>query len=140
MTDSIFIDTNILVYAHDASDSDKHRIAGGLVADLWQSGDGVISTQVLQEFYVTVTQKVAAPVDQRLARRWVSNYMNWETVENDGAAILRAIDTQRRYQVSFWDAMILQAANAAGVKTLYSEDLNAGQRYGSVIVANPFSE
>lgn len=138
MSDKRFVDTNVLVYAHDSTDQQKHRIAGELVAGLWQSGDGVLSVQVLQEFYVAVTQKVAAPADPRLARRWVSNYLNWQTVDNDGPAILRAIDLQRRYRVSFWDAMILQAANAADVDILYSEDLSAGQRYGSVVVVNPF--
>lgn len=137
MSDKTFLDTNVLVYAHDATAGNKHDLAADLVSNLWDSQDGVISVQVLQEFYVTVTRKVSNPVDSQTAERWVSNYLNWSVVENDAGSVLRAIDIENRYQISFWDALIIQAAEAAGAKRLLTEDLNSGQRYGNVLVENP---
>lgn len=137
MSDRVFIDTNILVYAHDATAGNKHDLAAELVSNLWDSQDGVISVQVIQEFYVTVTKKVSNPVESKVAKRWVVNYLNWSVIENDGGSVLRAIDIENRFQVSFWDALIIQSAETAGVKRLLSEDLNSGQRYGNVIVENP---
>jgi predicted nucleic acid-binding protein len=137
MIDKVFLDTNILVYAHDATAGAKHERAAALVGDLWDSQTGVISVQVIQEFYVTVTKKVSNPVESKTAERWVSNYLNWLVVENDGYSVLRAIEIENRYQVSFWDALIIQAAETAGVKRLLSEDLNSGQMYGNVLVENP---
>ena len=132
-----FVDTNILVYAYDVSEGKKHRIASALIEDLWNTENGVISVQVLQEFFVTVTRKVAQPVTPAVAREWTSRYMSWQVVAADGQAVLNAIDLQSQYQVSFWDAMILQAALRAEASTLLSEDLNHGQQYGAVVVENP---
>lgn len=137
MSDKTFLDTNVLVYAHDATAGNKHDLAADLVSNFWDSQDGVISVQVLQEFYVTVTRKVSNPVDSQTAKRWVSNYLNWSVVENDAGSVLRAITIENRYQISFWDALIIQAAEAAGAKRLLTEDLNSGQRYGNVLVENP---
>ena len=138
MSDKTFLDTNILVYAHDASAGKKHELAAELVSNLWDSTDGVISVQVIQEFYVTVTRKVSNRVGSKIATRWVSNYLNWSVMQNDGNAVLRAIEIESRYQVSFWDALIIQSAEAAGVDRLLTEDLNSGQKYGNVLVENPF--
>ena len=137
MRGKTFLDTNILVYAHDATAGEKHELAADLVSNLWDSQQGVISVQVIQEFYVTVTRKVSDPVESKIARQWVSNYLNWSVVENDGSSVLRAIEIENRYQVSFWDALIIQSAEAAGVNRLLTEDLNSGQMYGSVLVENP---
>ena len=132
-----FVDTNILVYAYDVSEGEKHRIASALIEDLWNAGNGVISVQVLQEFFVTVTRKVAEPVLPAVAREWAARYLSWQVVAADGQSVMNAIELQSQYQVSFWDAMILQAAQRAEAATLLSEDLNDGQQYGAVVVKNP---
>jgi predicted nucleic acid-binding protein len=138
MSVKAFVDTYVLVYAHDSSAAEKYEQAKSLVRQLWIEKAGVLSTQVLQEFYVTVRKKVLRPRNVDTAKRWLSHYVNWRIIENDGIAIVEAIDIERRYQLSFWDALIVQAANRAGTTLLYSEDLNHGQRYGTVRVENPF--
>jgi predicted nucleic acid-binding protein len=87
MSDRTFVDTNILVYAHDADAGEKHTIAPKTMADLWESRQGIISTQVLQELYVTLTRKVASPLKGNNARRLIRNYLTWELVVNDGPII-----------------------------------------------------
>jgi predicted nucleic acid-binding protein len=138
MSAKCFVDTNVLVYAHDASTGDKHLRARALLERLWIEGTGVLSTQVLQEFYVNVMRKTLRPPRSEDARQWVRDYLCWEVVTNDGDTIIAAIDMQMRYQLSFWDALVLQSANEAAVELIYSEDLNDGQRYGMVTVVNPF--
>jgi predicted nucleic acid-binding protein len=137
MSARAFVDTNILVYAHDSAAGSKHLLAKSLVAELWESRSAVISTQVLQEFYVTVRKKVLKAEDAKQAKRWVSHYLNWNVVANDGASVLRAIEIEQRYQLSFWDAMIVQAAKESGATLLYSEDLNHSQVLAGVRVHNP---
>ena len=138
MNGRAFVDTNVLVYAHDASSPAKNKVARQLVEDLWESRAGVVSTQVLQEFYVNVRRKVARPLPAAEAKRLVADYLRWEVVANDGDAILEAIDLEERFKLSFWDAMIVRAALGAGAETLLTEDLSHGQRYGDVQVVNPF--
>ena len=138
MSAKAFVDTNVLVYAHDSSAGEKYEKAKSLVRKLWTERTGVVSTQVLQEFYVTVRKKVLHPGDISNAKRWLSHYVNWHVIENDGSAVLQAIDVEQRYQLSFWDALIVQAANRADTPLLYSEDLNHDKRYGAVRVENPF--
>lgn len=133
-----FVDTNVLIYAHDASAGVRHRQARDLVARLWETGGAVISTQVLQEFIVNILRKTASPPSPGTLREWVTDYLQWEVVVNDGAAVFTALDEQERHQLSFWDALIVQAANAAQAQTLYSEDLGHDQQYGGVRVQNPF--
>ena len=140
MSAKIFVDTNILVYAHDSAAGIKHALAKSLVTELWQSRTAVISTQVLQEFYVTVRKKVLHVKDAKQAKRWLSHYLNWDTVVNDGASVLRAVEIEQRYQLSFWDSMIVQAAKESGATLLYSEDLNHSQVLAGVRVHNPFME
>jgi predicted nucleic acid-binding protein len=132
-----FVDTNILVYAHDAAAGEKHARAKSLVTRLWNDRCGVLSTQVLQEFYVNIRKKAAAPVSSIEAKQWLADYLNWEIVVNDSSAVIEAIDLEERYKVSFWDALILQAASSAGVSVIYSEDLNHGQQYADLVVRNP---
>lgn len=138
MNAKTFVDTNVLVYAHDSAAGEKHDKAKSLIAAIWANKSGVISTQVLQEFYVTIRKKVLRPGDGKTARRWLTHYLNWQVIVNDSKAILRAIEIEQRYQLSFWDSMIVQAANESHVTLLYSEDLNHGQKYGRVQVHNPF--
>jgi len=137
--DRQFVDTNVLVYAHDTSAGEKHARAKALVAELWQSGNGYLSVQVLQEFYVTVTQKVRKPLPPETASRIIEYLSNWRVHTPDAGDVLEAIRIHRRYAISFWDAMIIRSAEALGSKVIWSEDLNPGQYYGEVKVVNPFS-
>ncbi|MEP7010724.1 MAG: PIN domain-containing protein [Acidobacteriota bacterium] len=131
------MDTNVLVYAHDRGCGEKHERAKGLVERLWDEGTGVLSTQVLQEFYVNICRKAKSPVSPDEAARIVRDYLNWEVVVNSGESILQAFLVESRFKISFWDALIIQAATSAGVPTLYSEDLSHDQEYGLVRVVNP---
>jgi predicted nucleic acid-binding protein len=137
MSASAFVDTNILVYAHDRSAGEKHRTARELVHNLWEARTAVVSTQVLQELYVNLRKKAARSLSAEEARSIVADYLRWEVVVNDEDSILDAIDIERRYQISFWDALIIQAAASAGAEVVLSEDLADGQRYGGVRVENP---
>jgi predicted nucleic acid-binding protein len=107
------------------------------VERLWDDRCGVLSTQVLQEFYVNIRKKARAPVSAADAKQWLADYLNWEVVVNDGNAVIEAIDLEERYRVSFWDALILQAASSAGAAIVYSEDLSHGQQYANLLVQNP---
>jgi predicted nucleic acid-binding protein len=138
MSDRYFVDTNILMYAHDAAAGDKHHRAKALVENLWQTRSGVVSTQVLQELAVNLRRKAKKPLDARATREIVSDYLTWRVVVNGGDSILEALDIEGRHKVSFWDALVIQAAQAAGAEVLYSEDLSDGQQYGTVRVRNPF--
>ena len=137
MSDRYFVDTNILMYAHDTAAGEKHRKARALVAELWEARSGVVSTQVLQELAVNLRKKSKRPLDAKGTREVVSDYLAWQVVVNGGESILEALDIEARYQVSFWDALVIQAAQASGAAILYSEDLSHGQTYGSVEVINP---
>ena len=140
MSARYFVDTNILMYAHDTAAGLKHERAKALVRELWDNRSGVVSTQVLQELCVNLQRKLARPLNSEETREIVADYLTWHVVVNDGQSVLAALDVQARYQVSFWDALVLQAAQAAGVSTLYSEDLSDGQRYGGVLVTNPVTD
>lgn len=139
MTDSSpFVDTNILVYAHDLDAGKKHVIARDKIKDLWQrTVPPCTSIQVLQELYVNLIRKGAAC---RTARDIVMNYLRWEIVVNDGPLLLRGMECADRWRLSFWDGLIVAAAIKAEAKLLWSEDLNSGQNYGGVIVVNPLAE
>lgn len=134
-----FVDTNILLYAHDRSAGLKHERARQLVERLWTSGEGVLSTQVLQELCLNLRRKVARPLPVEEIRRIIQDYLNWEIVINDPASVLQALEIEVRYQTSFWDALILHAAESSGAAILYSEDLAGGQKYGAVQVVNPLT-
>ena len=133
-----FVDTNILMYAHDKAAGAKHERARVLVEELWRDRTGVVSTQVLQELAVNVRRKAGRPLDAKATREIVADYLTWQVIVNGGESILEAIELESRYQISFWDAMVIQAAQLSGAEVLYSEDLSDGQRYGSVRVINPF--
>lgn len=137
MSARYFVDTNILMYAHDTAAGDKHARAKALVQDLWQNRSGVVSTQVLQELAVNLRRKAKNPLDAKSTREIVSDYLAWQVVVNGGDSILEALDLEKRYKISFWDALVIQAAQVAGAEILYSEDLSDGQTYGAVRVINP---
>ena len=139
MSARYFVDTNILMYAHDASAGGKHERAKAIVEELWRDRTGALSTQVLQELAVNLRQKTGRPVDLKGTREIVADYLVWQLVVNGAESILEAIDLQGRYQLSFWDALIIQAAQTSGAGVLYSEDLSAGQEFGSVRVVNPLA-
>jgi len=139
MSDRYFVDTNILMYAHDTAAGEKHRRAKALVEQLWETRAGVVSTQVLQELAVNLRRKTKKPLDAKVTREVVSDYLAWQVVVNGSDSILEALDLEARYQISFWHALVIQAAQAAGAEILYSEDLSDGQRYGMVRVKNPLT-
>jgi predicted nucleic acid-binding protein len=131
-----FVDTNILIYAYDRAAGVKHERARQLVERLWTSGEGLLSTQVLQELCVNLRRKVARPLPLEEIRQLVQDYLSWEVVVNAPESAIDALEIEVRYKISFWDALVLQAAETSGAAILYSEDLAAG-RYGSVQVVNP---
>jgi predicted nucleic acid-binding protein len=134
-----FLDTNILIYAYDTSAGDKHQKARYLLTGLWESGLGMVSTQVLQEFHVTVTRKIPKPLDLATAREIIADFLTWDVVVNDGDAILKAIDVQEKHRFSFWDSMVIAAAITGGAAVLLTEDLSDGQKIGGVEIRNPFA-
>ena len=133
-----FVDTNILVYAHDRGAGARHEAAKALVEQLWHDRTGVISTQVLQEFYVNVRRRAANPLALDEVRPLLEDYLRWKVVVNDSQSVLRALSLEERYRMSFWDALVVDAAVRAGCEVLYSEDLSSGQVYGQTRVVNPF--
>ncbi|HXV19917.1 MAG TPA: PIN domain-containing protein [Desulfuromonadales bacterium] len=134
-----FLDTNILIYAYDTSAGDKHQKARDLLTGLWESGLGMVSTQVLQEFHVTVTRKIPKPLDLATAREIITDFLTWDVVVNDGDAILKAIDVQEKHGFSFWDSMVIAAAITGGAAVLLTEDLSDGQKICGVEIRNPFA-
>jgi predicted nucleic acid-binding protein len=138
MSDKTFIDTNILIYAHDVDANTKYDIAKAVLRELWSERAGVLSMQVLQEFYVNVTRKITSPLSKELARLVVSNYAIWctETTPIEITAAFRIEDESR---IGFWDAMIVSAAAKSGASRILSEDLNPGQRIAGILVENPFA-
>jgi predicted nucleic acid-binding protein len=139
MSDRYFVDTNILMYAHDAAAGEKHMRAKALVEELWENRSGAVSTQVLQELAVNLRRKAKKPLDAKATRDIIADYLAWHVVVNGGDSILEALELETRYQLSFWDALVVQAADVAGAEILYSEDLSDGQRYGTVRVKNPLT-
>jgi len=138
MSDKYFVDTNILVYAHDVASGAKHTRAKELVEELWRSRSGVVSTQVLQELCVNLRRKGLKPVSLKTAREIIADYLAWDVVTNTGDSILDALELEERYGISFWDALVVQAAETSGAEILYSEDMSDGQKYRGVRVVNPF--
>ena len=137
MSARYFVDTNILMYAHDTTAGAKHERARAVVEGLWRDRSGVVSTQVLQELAVNLRRKAGRPLDTKATRDLVSDYLSWQVVVNGDDSILEALELEERHQVSFWDALIIQSAQASGADVLYSEDLSDGQMYGPVRVVNP---
>lgn len=136
-SDPRFVDSNVLIYAHDLDAGDKHELAQALIHDLWESGRGGLSIQVLQEFFVTVTRHIPNPLDSDEAVEAVEDFAQWTVHAPTPADVLDAIAIHRRFDISFWDAMIINSASKLGCRIVYSADLNAGQLYGSVRVVNP---
>ncbi len=132
-----FVDTNIFIYAHDREAGVKHERARQLLEHLWASGQGALSTQVLQELCVNLRRRIRHPLPAEEIKKLIEDYLSWEIVINTPQSILAALVFESRYKVSYWDALILQAAESCGAAVLYSEDLAHRQRYGAVEVVNP---
>ena len=139
MAEKYFVDTNILIYAHDRSAGVKHDRARHAVERLWDTGEGVLSTQVLQELCINLRRKVANPLATDEVRQLIQDYLSWEVVVNTPESVLQALEIEVRHKISFWDALVLQAAESAGAVVLYSEDLAAGNHYGTIQVVNPLA-
>ncbi len=137
MNAKAFIDTNVLIYAHDVDAAAKHDVAKRVLQQLWSERAGALSTQVLQEFYVNVTRKIASPLSKKSARAVVNSYVIWcvDTTSEEISAAFRIEDEAR---IGFWDALIVAAALKAGADRILSEDLNNGQTISGVRIENPF--
>jgi len=135
-----FFDTNVLVYAFDSSAPEKQNRALDLFNVLALKGDAVLSTQVLQEFFVVTTRKLAIPLSSERAEEIVRQFAQLPTVVIDPDLILQAIRVTRAHQVSFWDALLIAAAKFAGATELLTEDLQHGQTIEGVRISNPFVE
>ena len=133
-----FVDTNVLVYAHDASDPGKQQRARAVLEELWASGQGVLSTQVLQEFYVVVTGRQRISMTPAEASEIVSLYSTWQVVPVDVPIILAATRLHETRAISFWDALIVEAARLAGAVRVVTEDLTAGDDFDGVRIEDPF--
>jgi predicted nucleic acid-binding protein len=123
---------------HALGNGTKRARAKALVERLWPSGEGVLSLQVLQELFVTLTRKLSPPVSRADARDMVSDLTTWQVVQSAGQDVLETIDATTTWQIAFWDAMLVTAARKAGAAVLWSEDLNDGQAFGGTVVRNPF--
>lgn len=137
--DSVFVDTNVLVYAHDTEAGERHVRAAGIIADLWKARTGLLSVQVLQEFYVNVTRKIPEPLPTATAREVVRNYTLWQTEWILPVDVTRASEIEEQNRISFWDALIVTAAIKGGASRILSEDLNPGQIIAGIPVENPFA-
>lgn len=134
-----FIDTNILLYAYDTSEKDRHQRAYALISRLGGSREAAVSVQVLQEFYVNAVSKIATPLSPEQARRRLSVFSRWPTHSPLASDVIAAAALSETHRLSFWDAMILRSAVQMGCATLWSEDLNPKQVISGVTVRNPFA-
>jgi predicted nucleic acid-binding protein len=135
-----FFDTNVLVYLFDADAPEKRKRAGELLKRTAAEGGVVLSTQVLQEFYVATTRKLARPLSSEDAERAVRDLAAFSVIQVDPALILSGIQCGRRHELSFWDGLIVQAALQAGAEVLFTEDLQDGRRIEGLRFENPFRD
>ena len=135
---SAFFDTNVVLYAFDASGGEKRKIAADLICDHMENRTIAVSVQVLGEFFVNATGKFAPPLSMADAKEAIDQLRQFTVVSLDQTLVLRAIETHQQYQLSYWDGLIVAAAERADCDVLYSEDLNHEQAYFGVKVVNPF--
>ncbi len=136
MTAECLLDTNVLVYSVDATPENRNKKARAI--ELIRAADFGLSAQVLQEFYVTVTRKLAKPMAPASALKFLDRFRAFPVVSVDSGLVIEGVRNSLKYQISYWDGTILAAAERLRAQTIYSEDLNHGQRYGSIEVLNPF--
>ena len=138
MTVKTFVDTNILLYAYDREAGEKHQMARKAVVELWENNGGVLSAQVLEEFYVNVTRKIPKPLTKKQGLELISQYLSWDTVSIHGGMVAEAAQLEERAKISFWDALIVVSAQRSGARLLLTEDFQAGRKFGDLAVKNPF--
>lgn len=139
MTDLFFVDSNVLLYRRDASFETKQKTADEWIRKLWTERSGRLSVQVLNEFYVTATQKLKPGMPRKEARAEVQDFLTWEPVALSAELIRSAFEVQTRYEISYWDSLIVSAALAARCNFLLTEDLQDGQDFGGLKVVDPFA-
>ncbi len=139
MTDPCFVDTNLLVYRHDSSDAGKQARADAWYAMLWERRLGHLSYQVLQELYATLTRGRQVDLNPREARDVVEDLLRWRPVGIDTGLLRRAWVIEERFRLSWWDALIVAAAQVSACPVLLTEDLQAGQLFDGVRVVDPFA-
>ncbi|HEX4489024.1 MAG TPA: PIN domain-containing protein [Terriglobales bacterium] len=137
MSAKTFVDSNVLIYAYDSKVPGKQAKAQAALRVLWAEQTGVLSMQVLQEFYITVTRKIQQPLAREIARLVIQSYSVW-CVPANPEDILAAFRIEDRSKLSFWDSLILASASRSGADRLLSEDLNSGQTVEGVRIENPF--
>lgn len=140
MSDKTFVDTNVLIYAHDVDAARKHEIAKDLLRTLWLKRTGMVSTQVLQEFYVNATRKIRKPLTKPEARSVVDTYAPWCVDGITTSDLAAAFQLEDQARIGFWDALIVAVAARAGARRVVSEDLNNGQSIAGISIHNPFKE
>ena len=138
MTGRTFVDTNVLIYAHDVDAGTKRQTAQAILRELWSERTGTLSIQVLLEFYVNVTRKIPRPISKQSARILVTTYAAW-CVDTTPAEIATAFQIEDASRIGFWDALIVASALKSGAERIVSEDLNAGQLIAGILVENPFA-
>ena len=138
MANRDFFDSNILIYAYDPRDASKQVQAQRLLTDAIAGGSGVVSAQALGEFFNTVTRRLPNPLPNDMALEAIDRFAIMPVIELDLPLVRRAINTSGRYQISYWDALIIAAAERGGCARILSENLNSGQSYNGVVVVNPF--
>lgn len=132
-----FVDTNIFLYAHDSEAGIRHEQARKILRELWDEGNGCLSPQVLQEFFVNATRKIPLPLSSPVAREIMRCYLPWVRASVDGEMTLRAVEISETWQISFWDGMIVAAAERSGASELLTEDLQNGQHIAGILIVNP---
>ena len=138
MRNFIFVDTNVLIYAHGVDEEDPRADqARELVAELWKSDAGVLSTQVLQEFYSVAVRKLK--LTREYARGIVASYHAWCSVNTDIGLIVSASKLEEDHKIAFWDALVVESALRANATKLLSEDLQNGRKFGNLVIENPFA-
>lgn len=138
MLDKCFLDANILVYANDKFGKDKSVISQEIIFELLEKDKGVVSAQVLNEFFVVVTQKIERTISVDLAEKEIVQFCSFEVVELDENMTLKAIGLSRKHRLSFWDALIIAAAAHADCALIYSEDFSDGRIIDGIKIKNPF--
>ena len=139
MIDRTFIDTNVLIYAHDIDAGRKHEIGKKVLLELWAERTGILSMQVLQEFYTNATRKIRTPLPRPVARTVVNTYAVWCVDGITTADMAAAFQIEDDAKISFWDALIVAVAVRGGAARVLSEDLNSGQMIAGLTVENPFA-
>ncbi len=133
-----FVDTNVFLYALDEGQGSHHETAARVLEDLWESRQGVVGTQVLQEVYVILTRKLRKPMTRPRARAILERYATWPVHQITPADILNASELEQRHTLAFWDALIVVAAQRLGADRILTEDMQSGRSFGGVRIENPF--